>query len=133
MRIIRYRSTAWICGLAYLLASALSGLLHNHVQDGHSHGPHGELAQCDQAHGDGLAGDEHRDELPGRAGDHSTPEPLPDCDCLACRFVAQCAMVLVPAPVLTARPIVAEVRISAPVYFIEPVYSNALARAPPLS
>lgn len=130
MRIIPNRSTAWICGLAYLLASALSGLLHNHSHSRHSHsrhshGPH--IAQCEQAHSD-----EHRGEMPGHAADPSTPEPLSDDDCLACRFVAQCATVSVPMPDLAPRPIVAEVRVSAPIFFIEPVYSNALARAPPL-
>jgi hypothetical protein len=131
MRIIRHRSTAWVAGLAYLLASALSGLLHQHAQGGHSHDSHSHVASCTDDHSEGLAAAEQHRGIAGHEGDPSSPEPFSD-DCLACRFVAQGAVVSVPSSDLAPRPIVAEVRVSAPRFFIEPVYSSSLARAPPL-
>jgi hypothetical protein len=130
MRIIRRRSTAWIAGLAYLVASALSGLLHDHSHPAHSDGCELHVATCGDAHHDGLQGDSHETaSLP----EHGPPsDPLSDDDCAACRFVAQCAVVSVPAADLTPLPVVAEVRIAAPIFFIQPIYSSGLARAPPL-
>lgn len=122
MRIIRRHSTAWIAGLAYLLATGLSGLLHDHQHGSHSHAVPGTIAYSD---GSAACDAEHEHD-----GCPSTPES--DDDCLACRFVTQSAVVSVPLPEPTMQPIVAEVRLSAPRFFVEPVYSCALARAPPL-
>ncbi|HVX10850.1 MAG TPA: hypothetical protein VHC22_06690 [Pirellulales bacterium] len=130
MRIIRRRSTAWIAALAYFVASALSGLLHNHSHPGHSEACETHVAGCGEAHRDGLPSDScETASLPERG---LPPDPLSDEDCPACRFVAQCAVVSVPAADLTPLRVVAEVGVSAPVFFIEPIFSNGLARAPPL-
>ncbi len=130
MRIIRHRSAAWIAGLAYLVASALSGLLHDHSHPSHSDACELHVAGCHDAHHDGLDGDAcETASIPDR---DLPSDPLSDDDCAACRFVAQCAVVTVPNADLMPLPVVAEVRVWATIFFIQPIYSTGLARAPPL-
>ena len=119
MRFIRSRFAVATASLAYLLASALSGLMHNHV-----HGP---------SHADApkLTLERHLVEQPEHDHD-SSPVPISDDDCLACRFVTQSALVSMPAPEPGLTPIVVEVRSPAPTFFVEPIHSHGLARAPPL-
>lgn len=124
MRYYRCRSAAWVFGLAYLLASTLSGFLHSHA-----HEKDALCSAADHAHhapGDGLGHfAEHEEHSP-------TSPPLSDDDCAACRFVAQCALVSIPAAEPIQSPVEAELRVAVPIYFVEPVYTHQLARAPPL-
>lgn len=127
MRFVRSRSTACAAALAYLLAAALSGLLHDHEH---------ESASFEQ-----IAGHTHAGDLVGlparEASDHaeggtSLPPPVSDDDCAACRFVTQSAVVVVAAPATGLTPLVAELRVAAPHFFIEPIRVRGLARAPPM-
>lgn len=122
MRYCRCRSAAWVFGLAYLLASTLSGFLHSHA--------HEKDALCSTAaHAHHAPDDEY---CVGHEEHSPTSPPLSDDDCAACRFVAQCALVSVPVAEPIQSPVVAELRVVVPVYFIEPVHTDRLARAPPL-
>ncbi|HVA49046.1 MAG TPA: hypothetical protein VNH11_21975 [Pirellulales bacterium] len=129
MRFVRSRPTVCTAALAYLLASALSGLLHNHA-----HGPACvEHGPSDRMHGH-LAGVElDCDHVSHAEHDGSSlPGPASDDDCLACRFVAQSALILLPPPQTAITPLVVELRSSVPTFFIEPVHKSGLARAPPI-
>lgn len=124
MRIYRRRLATWSFGLAYLLASTLSGFLHSH--------PHENAlgsASVDRAHHvhEGVVGHLGHDEHSPAAPPHS------DDDCAACRFAAQAALASIPAAEPVRSPVVAELRVLAPHFFIEPVFSSRLARAPPLA
>ena len=128
MRFVRSRLTTCLAALAYLLAAALSGLMHDH-----GHGP----SSVEHF----AAGHHHADHLPGvvesNAGHdsdhgHHPPAPVSDDDCAACRFVMQSAVVVVAAPAAGLTPLVAELRAAAPSFFIEPIRLCGLARAPPL-
>ena len=115
-----------MAGLAYLLASALSGLMHSHA-----HGPsHAEVSDS-RANDQALSLDQHL-VAPAGHDDHSPPVPVSDDDCLACRFVAQCALVSMPAPEPGLTPLVVELPCPALRYFVEPLRLSGLARAPPI-
>ncbi|HQU43079.1 MAG TPA: hypothetical protein PK867_09710, partial [Pirellulales bacterium] len=81
-----------------------------------------------------LAGVEIDCDRPSHAehDDSSLPGPASDDDCLACRFVAQSALILLPAPQKAITPLVVELRSPAPMFFVEPVHSSGPARAPPI-
>jgi hypothetical protein len=120
MRFARSRSTVCLAALAYLLATALSGLMHDH---GHAAG---------EVHAGDPAGIKSEADT-GHDADHGEPAtPVSDDDCAACRFVTQSAVVVVAAPAAGLTPIVAELRVSAPSFFIESIRLCGLARAPPL-
>lgn len=129
MRLARSRSAVCLAALAYLLAAALSGLMHDH---GHAPSSVEQFA----------AGRHHADDLPGVVGErnaghdsdhgHHSPVPVSDDDCAACRFVTQSAVVVVVAPAVGLTPLVAELRAAAPSFFIESIRRCGLARAPPL-
>jgi len=126
MPFVRSRFAVAMASLAYLLASALSGSMHNHAT-----GPSHVDASCRHAGIHELTLDGHFSEQPGHEDD-SSPAPISDDDCLACRFVTQSALVSMPAPQPALTPIVVEVRSSAVRFFVEPVHSSGLARAPPI-
>lgn len=131
MRPFRHRITASIAGLAYLLASALSGSLHSHSH-GEMDAQHDCVALVGEHQQHAVGHDDHLSDLSGKHEDAPCPQPLSDDDCAACRFVAQPALFCVPTVDLTPAPAAAEVRVVAPSIFIEPIYSSGLARAPPL-
>lgn len=126
MRFIRSRFAVATASLAYLLASALSGLMHNHA-----HGTAHVAAPLHQADAHDLSFEWHLGEQ-SEHDDDSSPSPVSDDDCLACRFVTQSALVSMPAPEPALDPIVIEVRSAAPTFFVEPIHSSGLARAPPI-
>jgi hypothetical protein len=121
------RTTAWFTSLAYLVASALSLLLHSHPHDVSQLNASACHTHCDRG-----AADPHACEQQGHDDDHSSPKPASDDDCLACRFVAQSATVSLPPPEPGRLPLVAELRSSPPRVVVQPPHSSALARAPPI-
>lgn len=123
------RTTAWFVVLAYVLASSLSALFHNH-----SHGCASCIATCGHEHH--HSDDHHEATSAGHADDHhgesSAPRLPNEDDCLACRYVAQSAVVAVPMPRPSPARVVEELRVATPRIFIAPVHVSQLARAPPL-
>ena len=123
MRFARSQPTAILAALAYLAATSLGGLLHDH-----HHGlSHSESAACELNHsGHALPADKS----PAHENDSSTP--LSDEDCLACRLAAQAGLVHLPAPEPGLCPLVVELRSAPPIFFVAPVQTCGLARAPPM-
>jgi hypothetical protein len=122
MRVARSRSAVALASLAYLLATALGGLLHRH-----EHGrPHNGAAACHHA----SETQSHQPAPP--YGDDESPVPISDDDCLACRLAAQSGLVAVPLAEPGLCPFVVELPCAAPTIFVEPELTCGLARAPPV-
>lgn len=123
MRFARSQSAVVLAAVAYLAASALAGLMHNH----HHGQSHGDAAPCDLNHAHTSPAE------PSPSDESHSPAPLTDDDCLACRLVAQSGMVCLPTPEVGLCPLVVELRCAPPMFFVEPVQSCGLARAPPIA
>lgn len=118
---------------AYVAASTLGGLLHDHAGHGHC-----DVAGCQQGTADRenpghRAGEaDHAREVAGLNQDSPDGDPLHDDDCVVCRFVAQRVVAVETASLERLCKLSVELSIIRVRQATAPIARTVHSRAPPL-